>query len=334
MKIVKGFLLICCASLLLAGAVVSSRVVSFAAPSSQLANETPQAFYPADTFIRMEFMRDQPLPYLLTAGGEIFQPTGDDTWQHRLFPAAARDLYFDFDGCLSVAAEDGVYVAADAAESDTLWQPVPDSAASTEITAMHGFTFAFGDSGAFRRDMDGAWRWLDMPEDAPAAGLIMMPDHSHITLNGGVYATHDMGLSWESLNAPPGIRLIWSDGGENLLAVTESLLLRWRYRGRAWETAAALPDTAPVTAIRTFQQKLYVVAGERAFRLDEDRWTPVEIDGRINWVGVHAERAWLLDGFAPALWTSADGETWDMQPIVISSADPAPLLPCPAAQEG
>jgi hypothetical protein len=308
MSLLKPIVLIFSAGLLLLGGFTLNRALQ--AIPVQAAETLASDVEPApDTLTKLVFTGGNERPYLLSVGGQLFQPQSDDTWTLVDFPFAVRDLHSDGQGC-TVGAEDGLYTI-----TANGWQREGVLNSTNELIAMHGFTFALSDSGAARAGHEG-WAALEIPQpNASARDLAMLGDHSHILLNGGLYSTPDMGLSWEPLDTPENALRIAADSNGDLLAVTANALLKWTRSTRQWSTLAPLPDGHTIEMLRAFDGRTYALANGALYRLSQGEWERVEIAGHFTAMETRSERLWLLDDEARVLWHSTDGTAWESTQI-------------------
>ncbi|MDX1994616.1 MAG: hypothetical protein SF029_19695 [bacterium] len=312
MSLLKPFVLIFSAGLLLMGVFTLNRVLQ-AVPvqaAETLASDVEAA---PDVLTRLVFTGGNERPYLLSADGQLFQPQSDAIWTRVDFPFAVRDLHSDAQDC-TVAADDGLYTI-----TANGWQREGVLSSTNELIAMHGFTFALSESGAARAGHDG-WAVLDIPQpNTIARDLAMLGDHSHILLNGNLYSTPDMGLSWEPLDAPENALRIAADSNGDLLAVTANALLKWTRGSRQWSTLAPLPEGHAIDMLRAFDGRTYALADDRLYRLSQGEWERVEIAGRFTALEARSDRLWLLDGAARVLWHSRDGVAWEAVSIIVNN---------------
>lgn len=261
-------------------------------------------------------------PILLTLSGALLFPQENELWQRQSLPdgeTALYDVYAEPNGDLWFVGEHGAYHW-----SDGEWTQVEGVPGASEIEAMHGFTFVFSDQGVYRGPDD--WRRLDLPDsdsDTFAHGLAMMGDHSHITLSGErtLFRTHDMGLSWEVVEAPEAVNNISADTAGNLLAVTNTGLMRWNWQTDTWSEVAPLPDGQPITQVQIFLDDLYALtANGQLFALDNDTWTHILPDSDVV-VGAMARRRlselWILENGGQRLWFTSNGENWSALSITV-----------------
>lgn len=318
---VKSALLVAVGLLLMYSGLILTRLLDWQSIGSATGAASIIEIAP-ETLVRLRFAPESDQPYLLTAGGTILRPTEQSRWQLITFERPVRDLYFDTQLCAVVATDGGVY------QYDGAWQPVLDASGGSEIVAMHGYTFVLGGSDLPRSGHE-TWQRLDVPEATqPTSGFAMLGNHNHVLLNGGLYITPDMGLSWQPLPAPETASRIAADADGDLLAATANGLLRWNRRTTEWRTLAALPDDAPVEALHVFSGQIYALANGGLFILDGEAWTRVDVEGTFTALDVRREHLWLLDGTNRVLWSSRDGQQWTPQTITIDDAPTDELREC------
>jgi hypothetical protein len=179
---------------------------------------------------------------------------------------------------------------------------------------MHGFIFALGDQGVARRNAN-AWRLLDIPQpDKSAGALVMLGNHSHVLLNGSIYSTSDMGLSWERIGGLDNVQSIGVDQNEDLLATTDTGLYRWR--DKTWSLLVQLPENKPVEKLQVFQDRLYALADGKLFRLIKGGWESVAFPAAIADLAMHyPDTLWVAEVGDQMLWSTEDGVNWQSTPI-------------------
>jgi copper transport protein len=283
--------------------------------SSQAAGNDP---------VRMGFSPVTALPYLVTAGGELLQPDDNGIWRPLPLDAQVNDLYIDTGNTIWAATDAGLRAYRDGA-----WQAVNDLAAR-RLEQSHGYLFALGEQVARVPLAAGSlepWRRLNKPlADQAASDFVMLGNHSHVLQNGDqVFASNDLGLSWESLNAPQPVHNLWLDAGGNLLACSDGGILSWNYASRTWAEALPLPDGQQVDVLRNLNDKLFALADGRLYRLAGRTWTPVNLpDANVNALAAigtqYPGTFWVLDGTGRRLWSTTDGSNWTLVPIQIGGS--------------
>lgn len=280
----------------------------FARPALAPGGYAPQD----DDPVALVFAPNTQRPLIVTRAGALLEPAGD-RWQAVKLDAQVYDVYSSADGTLYAGTATGLL-----SRRDGNWQTVENIPPTRQLAAMHGFLFAFGDQGVARttqgEDEDNQWRMLDMPApEQPARHLVMLADHSHVVLNDDLQQTHDMGLSWERMASPQGVRMIAADPQARLLGLTNTGVARW-LDGDRWEEIAPLPNGVMPDMIQTFDEQLYALAAGDLLRLEGDRWRVIPVgDGEsyLTALAVHQLRTlWLADALTRTLWTTTDLESW------------------------
>lgn len=273
-----------------------------------------------DAPVRLAFTSNFERPILFTASGALLFPVENDIWQRQRLPdgeTALLDVYAEPNGHLWFVGAHGLYRWADGQ-----WTQLEGVPGAAEIEAMHGFTFVFSEQGVYRGPDE--WRKLELPEpDSSAYGLAMLTDHSHATLQGetSLLRTHDMGLSWEQVEAPQPIKAISADAAGNLLAITDTGLMRWRWQADSWSEVAPLPDSQLIIQLQIFLDELYALAANgQLYVLDNGDWIERAIASDVT-VSAMARRRlselWVLESGGQRLWFSANGENWSAVNISI-----------------
>jgi hypothetical protein len=242
-------------------------------------------------------------PLLVTSDGEMLRPDGE-IWRRIESDSDIRDIYVEGD-TFYAATGDGVLKYREGE-----WQTIAGTPPVDDIEAMHGFIFAFGERGTARGTE--TWRILNIPQpEKPASGFVMLGNHSHILLNGGLYVTHDMGLSWEMLDAPAELNRIAVDEDGHLLAATVNSLYRWNYREKSWAELAVLPFS--VEAIQAFQREIYILSDGALFRLEKGEWTKISgfSSAYLTAMNVqYPDTLWVADSAGQMLWSTHDAQRW------------------------
>ncbi len=255
------------------------------------------------------------LPYLITNEGDLLQPGNDGAWTKLPLDAPVRDVYVDVNNTLWASTDAGLYTHQDGA-----WAKLSDQA-SKRTLVMHGYVFALEDEGIFRAPVGGGD--LDKPlqlsiplADQSVENLVMLGDHSHILQNGsGVFLTDDLGLSWETINAPETVDAIGVDPNGDLLAVTDAGIQRWSYADQTWTAALPLPggDTQPV--LRVYVGQLYALGNGQLYQQVGTGWEVVDIgaSGEFYLTALeyqYPRTLWVLDAKGRRLWSTVDGQNW------------------------
>jgi copper transport protein len=277
---------------------------------------------PADSPVRLVTVPRHKLPLLITADGSLLRPEDDDTWAALAAPAPVRDAYVDGRGVVWAATDDGLL----AYDGDD-WRHI-DSTPAARLVSTHGYLYALGEHGAVRLPagrLDAEGRRLDLPlPQSPATGFVMMGTHTHVLHNGTqVFETIDLGLSWEALDLPAPITLIAADAADDLLAVTDDGLLRWRPADRQWRALLPLPASQPITALKAFGGALYAAAGGTLYVAAGDDWNQVDLPGAdeayvIALAVRYPDHLWALDAAGGRLYQTTDGRVWSV--LMISRA--------------
>jgi hypothetical protein len=274
--------------------------------------------------VRLTVAESVPLPYLVTAGGDLLAADEDGVWRSMRPPAATRDAYADGQGALWAATENGLYRYAEGE-----WTQL-DSAPVVRVELMHGYAFALGASGDVTRAPAGggeldAVRRLRMPlPDQPASELVMLGNHDHVVDNGGqLYITPDLGLSWlPVLGGPGNVQTIRVDLDGNLLVFTPDSILTWDYTTQTWGRTLPLPGGDPHPTVRAFNEQLYAAAGGTLYRLGGAEWQPVALaePGETYFLALayqFPDNFWALDVLGMRLWSTRNGASWRFTDIKI-----------------
>jgi copper transport protein len=314
------------AQTVLAIVFLAGSVVIFQSGMQLLAPQPVSASVPEitdDTPVQMATSAALDHPYLLTQGGTVLRPDGEN-WLTVPFDEPIRDMYAQEADTLWAATDKGLFRYLVQANS---WMQ-EDNTPSSWLTDTHGYLFALGTGQIFRMSSGGIEtdeRLLDVPEATiPATQLEMLGSHSHILLNGDeVYITSDLGLSWQPLDAPAPVRRIAIDGDGHLLAITDTELLRWRWTDRAWYTLAELPTTAPIDDLVSFiTGDIYLVTQGQVYSWLNSEWELLEFDSNAYIVDMEFQypaTLWALDIGRVRLWKLIAGmPNWTTIPISVS----------------
>ncbi|MEO8611150.1 MAG: copper resistance protein CopC [Chloroflexota bacterium] len=297
------------------------------------------AFEPSDDApIKMAISSEQqnPLPYLITQGGELLQSNADETYTHVPLDAHIRDVYADVNETLWASTDTGFYE-----HKDGTWTKISDLSSSRTVLT-HGYYFALENGGITRVPAGGGNlekpRQLKVPlPDQPAADLVMLGNHTHIIQNGGqIFQTNDLGLSWKSLDAPLPVGSIETDADGNLLAVSEDGVRTWNYQSENWGPPLWMPGLPSPQNInpllRIFDGKQYAVIDGQLYIRAPKGWETVPLPGADgayltdlkNDVALtdlkfqYPTTLWALDAKGRRLWTTTDGTQWRLIPIQVS----------------
>lgn len=263
--------------------------------------------------VQMAFAPNIEQPYILTRDGTLLQP-GANSWSPML-DTPVNDMYIGFNGVIYAGTDTGLL-----RYENQVWQQVEGVPPTDDVEAMHGFLFAMGPQGVARtiqgRDENKSWQMLKLPyPDAPARGFVMLGDHSHVILNDRLAITHDMGLSWETLDAPGQVNLMAADADGNLLAVTTKGVYRWRFHEKTWAQLTPVPPEAPVEALCLFQGQIYALAGGQVWQLEGETWASIPVAGNRRYVTALAvrypDRLWAADPASGLLWYTTDTQNWE-----------------------
>lgn len=281
------------------------------------AQDEQPAPLPTDHAAKLAFSSQFELPLLITENGVLLAPGDDADWRPMALNASVHDLYAEANGTLWAATAQGLF-----RYQDNLWTQIVGVRAVNEVEAMHGYTFALGEDAIFRGPE--SWRELNLKVDGESArDFVMLSDHSHATLFGDIYLTHDMGLSWETLDTPTNTHMIWSDPQGALLAVTDTDFQRWTSREKTWMPLAALPDNQPITMLRNFLDQVYALAGGKLYLLTGNHWQPVPIPKAQQPIRSIERRRltelWTLEAGGERLWWTRDGVAWQTVTITIAN---------------
>ncbi len=270
--------------------------------------------------VRLAISSTMDMPLLVTAQGTLLQPDGQGQWQPFMLDALVQDVYVEASSTLWVVADDGVYRY----KQGEPWLHIHDMP-GRRVVMTHGFLYAIGDEGITRFHEQGGElleREINLPQpEAWPDDFVMLGNHTHVLLMGGaVFQSIDLGLSWEPLDAPAPIHRIGLDPDGELLAATDDHLLRWGRANRGWQTLLLLPEGQPIEAIQPFNGRIYIAAGGRLYTPGWENWNAVNLpeagDAYITALAdQYPDRLWALDAAESRLFSTQDGQTWEVQPI-------------------
>ncbi len=270
--------------------------------------------------VRLAISGRQDAPLLVTAAGTLMQPTAEGQWQPLALDAVVRDVYTDVANVLWAVTDSGVYQY----KADAGWRAVHDMPGH-RVLMTHGYIYALGGDGVMRFHEQGGElleREIPLPQPEAAPGdFVMLGNHTHVLLNGdAVFQSIDLGLSWQPLAAPAPISAIGVDPDGELLAATDSNLIRWQRAERGWRTLLPLPEGQPIEAMQAFNGRLYVAAGGRLYTPGANAWNALalpEADGVYitALAEEYPDRLWALDAAGARLFSTTDGQTWTVQAI-------------------
>lgn len=296
---------------LLASAMQGVNTVSAATTPYQPADSAP---------VRIAVNSNLPLPYIITADGKLLEPDDSGVWHPLSLDAHIRDVYVDMQKVIWAATDKGFY-----AYQDSAWKQISDKPA-TRVVLTHGFMFALGAGNMTRVPLseleDSLVRELDVPLlDQLADDFVMLGNHSHILENGDqLYHSYDLGLSWQAVDAPGLVDAVGIDVEGNLIATTDKALVIWNYASASWGKALPLPgdDSRPV--LRTFNEQLYALGSGKLYRLAGNQWQAIELpdsqDAHLTAMEFqYPGTLWVLDSAGSRLWSSGDGEKWNLVPL-------------------
>jgi copper transport protein len=288
---------------------------------SQPAPDRPA--FATDAPIRMAVTSQPGPPYLVTQDGRVLQPGADGRWTALPFEGVVSDVKVDVSGTVWVAADTGSYALQEGA-----WQPISDRAAR-RLEIMHGYLFALESDGLTRAPAGGLvtealepTRRLPLPDpDQLAQEMVMLGSHGHVLLDGDqVYLTADLGESWQPLYAPQAVTTIAPDVDGNLLVGTASYIFRWRYTENRWTPDYPPPGDDEAPLVQAFNDTLYALGAGRLWRWEDRAWQPVELPEAngaylTQIISQFPQTLWVLDSAGNRLWSSEDGQAWQMTPI-------------------
>lgn len=253
-------------------------------------------------------------PYLVTTAGQLLAPAETGLWQVLDLKADVKDALVSSTGHVWAAGDDGLYVL----DNDT-WHNI-HSHAVQHLASTHGYLFSAGTAGALRlaegRDLQfDSLRELALPAaDVPAQAPVMLGTHTHALLNGDqVLHSDDLGLSWQPLNAPEPVLMLYTDTAGSLIAVTADQVLR--READTWAPFLPLPEGQPIDQMEIFKDQLYALAGGTLYRQANSSWQPVALpaDAGPTFTAMAVQyptTLWLLDASAAQLWSTRDGQAW------------------------
>ena len=277
--------------------------------------------------VKLAFLPGTKLPYLITADGNLYEPLEDNRWQPIELDTPVRDAYFEANGTLWAATDDGLRV-----NIDGEWQVV-DERPINNLEMTHGYIYGLGNTEINRLPAGGALDkalLLDIPEpEMPATEFVMLGNHSHVLHNGeSVYLSPDLGLGWQPLDAPEAVRLIWTEPDSNLIAATDSGVWRVPNATTDWGRILPLPNGENIQQFHNFNEQLYALAGGQLYRQAGNNWTPIHLpdSAGANLTAIQSQAVlngqrtfWVLDGAGSRLLSTTDGENWTQIPIALES---------------
>lgn len=260
---------------------------------------------------------DRPLPYLITADGQLLEADANQRWQAIGPDAKVDDVLYESTGHLWATTDAGLFLK----QGDT-WQLI-DSTPGHALESTHGYLFSIGSDAIVRltesKDLRlDSLRTLNLP-GTPATDLVMLGSHTHILHTGEqVFHTMDVGLSWNPINAPEPIRSIWTDADGNLIAATDKAILRWSVN--QWSTFLPLPEGQPITMMRVFDNRIYALAGGALYEQGGRSWRKTELPDSQNAIFTalefeYPDTLWLLDSPGKKLYSTTDGQNWSITTI-------------------
>lgn len=294
-------------------------------------NPTPETARAETGFIplptapaRLQQLRTSALPMVITGNGTLYQPDEVGQWVSMRLNAQVNDVYMDTGNNLWAAAQDGLYLRAKESEE---WERLQEIS-TYRIHDSHGFLFVLSDgllirfgSGAIHADESLI---LALPDtQTKGREMVMLGNHTHALLNGSsVYVTPDLGLTWQALNAPLPVQMIYTDANGHLLAVTDEGLYEWTWERGSWRSLGGLPNGQPITSMKLFQNRLFTLAGGKFYYRTGGSWKGLDIpdsnDAYLNGMALHyPDTLWLLDAAQGRLWSSADGMNWHEQSLTL-----------------
>jgi copper transport protein len=297
--------------------IVGGILLASAVQGVNTVNAANTPYQPEDSApVRMAVNSNLPLPYIITAGGQLLEPDDSGVWRPLGLEASVRDVYVDMRKVIWAATDEGFY-----AYQDNAWRQISDQPAS-RVILTHGFMFALGKGNITRVPLseleDSLVRELDIPLiDQPADDFVMLGNHSHILENGSqLYHSFDLGLSWQAVPAPDLVDAVGIDVDGNLIAATENALVTWSYASSSWGKALPLPGGDSRLVMRTFNERLYALGSGKLYRLESNQWETIELpdsdDAHLTAMEFqYPGTLWVLDSAGARLWSSGDGEKWN-----------------------
>lgn len=250
--------------------------------------------------IQMTVHSSANLPWLLTQDGVVLRPNEDESWTELGIDGAhINDIDLEANNRLWAASDNGLYLF-----DDETWHQQGDFA-SEHLAITHGYVYAMG-MGNILRVGEGAIetdsRNLDIPEsDAEAEQFVMLGNHSHILLNGDdLFLTSSLGLGWQALDAPDNVQAVTIDADGNLLAATQSELLRWRWNDQRWQVITDLPvNNAAVSELVVLENRVYLLTQNRLYTYVGGAWQAIMIMDRerliLDIANQFPDTLWALD---------------------------------------
>ena len=202
---------------------------------------------------------------------------------------------------------------------------------ANRVVLTHGFLFALGEGNITRVPAGGGiepdtLRELDVPQAEKAASeFVMLGNHTHVLDNDGhLYRSFDLGLSWEGVADAQVVNRISTDVDGNLIATTDSALLIWDSSRQSWGEALALPGDDARPILVPFADHLYAVGGGALFVLKGGQWAAINLpdadDAQLTALAYqYPSTLWVLDAAESRLWSSTDGEMWQMMTVTTGS---------------
>lgn len=287
--------------------------------------EQSPTFEPApETPIKLVIGSDRPLPYLITAGGDLLRPTANNDWQVMELHAKVEDAHADAVTGVWAATDSGLY-----RYKEGQWTQI-EAIPTDRLVMTHGYLFAMRPDDILRGP--DHWRTLIPPlADTPPTDLMMLGDHTHILQNGNeLFHTIDLGLGWEKMNPPDAIEKIWVDDDYNLLASTPSGIVLWDRH--EWRYEAALPPgNRQPDDILSFKGRVYAIVEGELYRQQGLVWEKIAPfgadDAYLTSLGVQRKTIstteirswlWILNAAGSEIVSTEDGKTWTKIPIVVN----------------
>jgi copper transport protein len=318
-------------SLLAAGLLLSGVMLMLTGVATTPGTVSASAMYvpEANAPVKLAVTSNQqnPLPYLITENGDLLQPGENQKWTRVPLDARARDVYVDQQGMLWASTDSGFYEYRDAA-----WSKLSDLPGDRTVLT-HGYFFALEKDGITRvpagnGDLEQP-RELKVPVGGQTASdMVMLGNHSHIlAIDGQVFHTFDLGLSWKAIDAPLPVGAIGTDADGNLLAVSEDGVRTWNYASETWGPPLwmpGLPSQNINPVLRVFEGKQYAIISGQLYRRAPKGWEVITLpnsdDSYLTGLEFqYPTTLWALDAKGKRLWTTTDAENWTMILVTINS---------------
>jgi copper transport protein len=285
---------------------------------------TVLSFEPSsDMPARMMPLRDSKLPFLLTPDGKLYQAKDSQetmippVWELVPFEKPIQFAYVDSFGNLWVCGDMGAFI-----QDENGWRQI-SGRPTISIVETHGYLYILGQENLLRLE-SGKYRQMDIralnSPALPVHNMVMLGNHTHvIEVDGQLYQSLDVGLSWQPLDVPEAAKLLATDTDGNLLAASSKGIQKWDTMTRLWIPFLGLPEKQAVDSMTVFLDRLYVLAAGKLYVRAANEWQPVQVEGTYftSMIFQYPDTLWVLDAAETRLWSSMDGENWQMMEIIL-----------------